>query len=131
MTFPGFDGQENWREYLPPPLLVSVPIKVFVEVTYARSVADELVLVASIDKTLLSGSYAHLLIRTVSPGAGGGGGVTVKLAARVTPPPDTEMMTTVCAVTTVVKMLNPPVVIPAGIMTPLFTDATAGLLLAN
>jgi len=49
----------------------------------------------------------------------------------VTPPPDTEMMTTVCAVTTVVKMLNPPVVIPAGIMTPLFTDATAGLLLAN
>jgi len=57
--------------------------------------------------------------------------VTVRLADRVTPPPDTEMMTTVCAVTTVVKMLNPPVVIPAGIMTPLFTDATAGLLLAN
>ena len=64
-------------------------------------------------------------------GVGGGCGLTVKLAVRVTPPPETEIVTTVCALTEVVKMLKPPVVEPAGIVTPPGTEATAGLLLAT
>src|SRR3989442_1754025 len=67
--------------------------------------------------------------------AGGGGGVpagfTVKVADWVTPPPETEIVTTVCTVTGLVKMLKPPVVTPAGIMTLLFTEATAGWLLVS
>jgi len=67
--------------------------------------------------------------------AGGGGGVpagfTVKVADWVTPPPETEIVTTVCTVTGLVKMLKPPVVTPAGIMTLLFTEATAGWLLVT
>jgi hypothetical protein len=49
----------------------------------------------------------------------------------VTPPPETEIVTTVCVLTELVKMLKPPVVEPAEIITPLGTDATAGLLLAT
>src|SRR2546422_495923 len=67
--------------------------------------------------------------------AGGGGGVpagfTVNVADWVTPPPETEIVTTVCTVTGLVKMLKPPVVTPAGIMTLLFTEATAGWLLVT
>jgi len=67
--------------------------------------------------------------------AGGGGGVpagfTVNVADWVTPPPETEIVTTVCTVTGLVKMLKPPVVTPAGIMTLLFTEATAGWLLVS
>src|SRR5712692_6293311 len=67
--------------------------------------------------------------------AGGGGGVpagfTVKVADWVTPPPETEIVTTVCTVTALVKRLKPPVVTPAGIMTLLFTEATAGRLLVS
>jgi hypothetical protein len=61
--------------------------------------------------------------------AGGGAvGSTVKVADCVTPPPDTEMVTTVVVVTAVVKMLNPPLVFPAGITTLLGTIvATNGL----
>src|SRR2546428_3648030 len=131
VTFAGLVGQLNWPEYLPPPLFVRVPIAWPVRETYAVRVVDELVLVASTKRTFLSGSYSHLLILTVSPGAGGGGGVTVKEADRVTPPPETEIVTTVWAETDVVKMLNPPVVDPAGTMTPLLTEATARLLLAS
>ena len=67
-------------------------------------------------------------------GAGGGGGATgftVKVADWVTPPPETEIVTTVCTVTAPVKMLKPPVVTPAGIVTLLLTKATAGLLLVS
>jgi hypothetical protein len=68
------------------------------------------------------------------PGVGGGAaasGLTVRLAVLVTPPPETEIVTTVCALTELVKILNPPVVEPAGIVTLLGTEATAGLLLAT
>ena len=58
-------------------------------------------------------------------------GLTVRLAVLVTPPPETEIVTTVWALTELVKMLKPPVVEPAGIITPLGTEATAGLLLAT
>lgn len=58
-------------------------------------------------------------------------GLTVKLAVLVTPPPETEIVTMVCVLTVVVEMLKPPVVEPAGIVTPLGTDATVGLLLAT
>ena len=70
--------------------------------------------------------------------AGVGGGVvvgavgfTVKLAVFVTPPPETEIVTTVWALTDDVEMLKPPVVEPAGITTPLGTEAIDGLLLAT
>ena len=53
------------------------------------------------------------------------------MADWVTPPPETEIVTTVCTVTGLVKMLKPPVVTPAGIMTLLFTEATAGWLLVS
>jgi hypothetical protein len=67
-------------------------------------------------------------------GVGGGVGavgLTVRFAVLVTPPPETEIVTTVCVLTEFVEMLKPPVVEPAGIITPLGTEATAGLLLAT
>ena len=42
-------------------------------------------------------------------------GFSVKVAERVTPPPETEMVTGVCVLTGVVLIMNPPVVLPAGI----------------
>ena len=68
----------------------------------------------------------------VGVGVGAGAlGFTVKLAVLVTPPPETEIVTMVCVLTEDVKMLKPPVVEPAGIITPLGTEATAGLLLTT
>jgi hypothetical protein len=67
-------------------------------------------------------------------GVGGGAdavGLTVRSAVLITPPPETEIVTTVCVLTEFVKILKPPVVEPAGITTPLGTEATAGLLLAT
>lgn len=61
--------------------------------------------------------------------AGGCNGFTVRIAVFVTPPPETEIVTCVATVTRVVKMLKPPAITPNGIITPLFTEATAGLLL--
>jgi len=61
----------------------------------------------------------------------GASGLIVRLAVLVTPPPETEIVTTVCVLTELVKMSKPPVVEPAGIITPLGTDAIAGLLLAT
>jgi hypothetical protein len=69
-----------------------------------------------------------------APGVAGGAaasGLTVRLAVLVTPPPETEIVTMVWALTEVVKMLKPPVVEPAGIVTPLGTEAIDGLLLAT
>src|SRR6185369_16469747 len=69
-----------------------------------------------------------------APGVGGGAGavgLTVRFAVLVTPPPETEIVTMVCVLTELVKMLKPPVVEPAGIITPFGTEATAGLLLAT
>jgi hypothetical protein len=40
-------------------------------------------------------------------------------------------VTTVCTLTELVKMLKPPVVEPAGIVTPFGTEAIVGLLLAT
>jgi hypothetical protein len=64
-------------------------------------------------------------------GGSDGAGLTVRLAVLVTPPPETEIVTTVWALTEVVKMSKPPVVEPAGITTPLGTEAIDGLLLAT
>jgi hypothetical protein len=64
-------------------------------------------------------------------GVGGASGLIVRVAVLVTPPPETEMVTTVWAVTELVKMLKPPVVEPAGIVTPFGTEAIEGLLLAT
>ena len=64
-------------------------------------------------------------------GGGGAWGLTVRLAVLVTPPPETEIVTTVGVLTEVVKMLKPPVVEPAGIITPLGTEAIDELLLAT
>jgi len=58
-------------------------------------------------------------------------GLTVKFAVLVTPPPETEIVTTVWTLTEVVKMLKPPLVEPAGIITPFGTEAIDGLLLAT
>jgi len=49
----------------------------------------------------------------------------------VTPPPETEIVTSVCVVTAEVKMLTPPVVDPAWIITAFETEATDGLLLVT
>lgn len=68
----------------------------------------------------------------VAVGVGvGASGLIVRLAVLVTPPPETEIVTIVCVLTELVKMLKPPVVEPAGIITPLGTDAIDGLLLAT
>jgi hypothetical protein len=52
----------------------------------------------------------------------------VSVTVFVTPAPLTETVTKACVVTGTVKMLKPPVVDPAGIVTPLVQVATAGLL---
>jgi hypothetical protein len=71
-------------------------------------------------------------VGAVGAGVGCGAlGLIVRLAVLVTPAPETEIVTTVCVLTELVKMLKPPVVEPAGIVTPLGTDAIAGLLLAT
>ena len=62
-------------------------------------------------------------------GVGAASGLTVRLAVLVTPPPETEIVTMVWVLTEVVKMLKPPVIDPAGIVTPLGTDAIDGSLL--
>lgn len=69
-----------------------------------------------------------LRVRDATPGPDACG-LTVSVAERVTPPPVTEIVTSVCVVTACVKMLKPPAVEPAGIVTLFGTDATAGLLL--
>lgn len=57
-------------------------------------------------------------------------GFRVKMAERVTPPPETEIVASVCVLTADALMKNPPVVLPAGIVTELaFSAATALLLL--
>lgn len=75
-------------------------------------------------------TVAGLSVIAESTGAVGAAvGVTVRTADFVTPPPVTEMVTGVVVVTGVVKMLNPPVVLPAGIRTALGTSvATVELL---
>jgi hypothetical protein len=56
-------------------------------------------------------------------------GCTVSVADFVTPAPVTETVTSCCVVTeTLMKMLKPPVVAPAGIVTALVHVATDGLL---
>jgi hypothetical protein len=52
----------------------------------------------------------------------------VSVTVFVTPAPLTETVTEVWVVTGTVKMLKPPVVDPAGIVTPLLQVATEGLL---
>src|SRR5215207_9256430 len=52
----------------------------------------------------------------------------VSVAVFVTPPPLTETVTSCCVVTGVVKILKPPAVDPAGIVTLLLHVATDGLL---
>ena len=56
-------------------------------------------------------------------------GFSVKVAERVTPPPETEIVANVCALTAAVLMKNPPVVLPAGIVTEFAVSDAAALLL--
>jgi hypothetical protein len=56
-------------------------------------------------------------------------GFSVKVAERVTPPPETEMVASVCVLTAAVLMKNPPVVLPAGIVTEFAVSDAAALLL--
>jgi hypothetical protein len=56
-------------------------------------------------------------------------GFSVKVAERVTPPPETEIVTSVCVLTAAVLMKNPPVVLPAGIVTEFDVSDAAALLL--
>jgi hypothetical protein len=56
-------------------------------------------------------------------------GFSVKMAERVTPPPETEMVAKVCVLTAAVLMKNPPVVLPAGIITEFAVSDAAALLL--
>ena len=58
-------------------------------------------------------------------------GLIVRFAVLVTPAPEKEIVTIVCALTELVEILKPPVVEPAGIITPLGTEAIAGSLLAT
>ena len=58
-------------------------------------------------------------------------GNTVRGAETVAPPPETEIVTTVCVATALVKMLNPPAVAPAGIVTVGGTEASEGLVVAT
>ncbi len=55
----------------------------------------------------------------------------MRFADTVVPPPLTEIVTAVDVVTGTVVTLNPPLVDPAGIVTPPGTAATAGLLLVT
>ena len=82
-----------------------------------------------------AGTVDGLSETAVSDGpAGGGGGVpdglTVSVADWVTPAPETEITTLVGVLTSVVKMSNPPLVVPAGMMTKLLIRAMDGSLLA-
>jgi hypothetical protein len=56
-------------------------------------------------------------------------GFSVKVAERVTPPPETEMVASVCVLTEAVLMKNPPVVLPAGMVTEFAVSDAAALLL--
>jgi hypothetical protein len=56
-------------------------------------------------------------------------GFSVNVAERVTPPPETEMVASVCVLTEAVLMKNPPVVLPAGIVTAFAVSDAAALLL--
>ena len=95
VTFAGFTGHENAPVYLPPPLLVSVPIAAPVDVTDRVSVALVLVLVAWTFRILLATTYSTTLMPTLSAdgggrggggGGGGAGGVTVSTAVLITLP---------------------------------------------
>lgn len=56
-------------------------------------------------------------------------GFSVNVAERVTPPPETEIVASVCVLTAAVLMKNPPVVLPAGIVTEFAVSDAAALLL--
>lgn len=56
-------------------------------------------------------------------------GFSVKVAERVTPPPETEIVASVCVLTAAALIKNPPVVLPAGIVTEFAVSAAAALLL--
>src|SRR5215216_7497303 len=120
-------------------------MSVFVAVTYTCNVALAFELVASTRNCWLPLAYSATWTATVSAtggvgvrvGVGGGvvgvavasplAGCMVSVAVFVTPAPLTETVTKVCVVTGMVEMLKPPVVDPAGIVTPLLQVATEGL----
>lgn len=56
-------------------------------------------------------------------------GFSVKVAERVTPPPETEIVASVCVLTAAALIKNPPVVLPAGIVTEIAVSEAAALLL--
>jgi hypothetical protein len=56
-------------------------------------------------------------------------GFSVKVAERVTPPPETEIVASVCVLTAAALIKNPPVVLPAGMVTEFDVSDAAALLL--
>ena len=107
---------------------VARAVLLLVSVTTAPPEGAALASVAVPCEVLPPATVDGLSVIAESVAGGGAAGVTVKVADCVTPPPDTEIVTTVVVVTAVVKMLNPPLVFPAGIVTLLGTMvATDGL----
>lgn len=130
VTFPGFADTENWLSYLPPPVLVSVPMSAPDEVAYVLRTAPALVLVAWTCNICLEPSYSASVTFTVS--AGGGGELpTVSDAVCVAPPAVAEMVTEVDELGAVVETVNVALVLPAGTVTPDDTVATAVLPLLS
>ena len=72
VTLCGFDGHANWPECFEPPSLRSVPISAPVDVMYTRSVADALVLVASIRSSRFCAVYSARVTLTRSAPADAG-----------------------------------------------------------
>ena len=76
----------------------------------------------------LARRFAHRQLQPVTVG-GATTGFSVKVAERVTPPPETDIVASVCVLTAAVLMKNPPVVLPAGIVTEVAVSDAAALLL--
>ena len=88
-TLCGFVDHVAWSAYLPPPRFERVPIKAPVEVTYAFSVADEFVLVASRRSSFFETVYSARVTATLSATAAG---ATLSVAVRVESPNEAEMV---------------------------------------
>ena len=133
VTFTGFDGQLHSPRYWPPPEFESVPISAPLDDTYAFSVADELVLVASTRSRLPS--YSARVIETVSavvpPPPPASGGLTWSETVFVTPPAVAEIDENCPSplVFDFVVTVNVALVAPAGTVTLGGTVAQVVLLL--
>lgn len=132
MMFCGLVDTLSSALYWPPPLFANVPSSCPVEVTNTRSVALELVLVASTRSTRFALSNSARVILTVSVAGGGGGGAAfeliVNVALRVTPLKVPLIVALVVEVTVVVLTVKLAEVAPVATVTLAGTEAAALLL---